>query len=42
MAADADRAFVGICETHGKMSAAQAKLFVTKMTADKRYVRDVY
>jgi sulfite reductase (NADPH) flavoprotein alpha-component len=42
MARDVDAALRGIVATHGKMDEAAAKAFVQRLTADKRYQRDVY
>ncbi|NND99233.1 MAG: sulfite reductase subunit alpha [Pirellulaceae bacterium] len=42
MAADVDRALVDLCAQHGDMTDEQAKAFVAQLTAEKRYVRDVY
>lgn len=42
MARDVDAALRGIVAEHGKMDEAAAKAFVQRLTADKRYQRDVY
>ena len=42
MARDVDAALRGIVATHGGMDAAAAKGFVQRLTADRRYQRDVY
>lgn len=42
MARDVDRTLREIVGTHGGLSASAADAFVKQMSADKRYVRDVY
>ena len=42
MAADVDRALTDIIEAQGGMSSDDARAYVKKMAAEKRYVRDVY
>lgn len=42
MAKDVDQALKTIIEVHGGMSAAAAAEYVSNMSRDKRYVRDVY
>lgn len=42
MASDVDRALVDIVAAEANLSDAEAKAYVKQMTADKRYVRDVY
>lgn len=42
MASDVDRALIHVVATEGGLSDADAKAYVKQMTADKRYVRDVY
>lgn len=42
MAKDVDAALHSIAETHGKLSADEAKAFISKLKKDKRYQRDVY
>lgn len=42
MALDVDQALRQIIEEHGKMTAAQAKTFVSEMAKTGRYQRDVY
>lgn len=42
MAKDVDAALHTIAETHGKMSADEAKEFISQLKKDKRYQRDVY
>ncbi len=42
MAKDVDAALKQIVQTHGRMSAAGAILYVSDMSKEKRYVRDVY
>ncbi|WP_029146834.1 sulfite reductase subunit alpha [Methylophilus sp. 5] len=42
MAKDVDAALKTIVQTHGKMSAEDAADYVSKMSQEKRYVRDVY
>lgn len=42
MAADVDRTLIEIRAEFGQMQPDEAKLFVTQLTADGRYVRDVY
>jgi sulfite reductase alpha subunit-like flavoprotein len=42
MARDVDAALRDIVATHGGMDAAAAKGFVQRLTADRRYQRDVY
>lgn len=42
MAKDVDAALHTIVETHGKMSADEAKEFISQLKKDKRYQRDVY
>ncbi|MDB5328580.1 MAG: oxidoreductase FAD/NAD(P)-binding domain protein [Phycisphaerales bacterium] len=42
MAKDVDNALKQVVATHGKMSDDDAKAYVTKMTKDGRYQRDVY
>jgi len=42
MAADVDRALREVIQTHGRCSAAEAKGYVTRLTSDKRYRKDVY
>ncbi len=42
MAKDVDTALHQVIQTHGNMSADDAKKYVKQMSADKRYVRDVY
>lgn len=42
MAKDVDLALHRILEKHGNMSADEAKAYVKRMRAEKRYLRDVY
>lgn len=42
MAKDVDQALKAVIAEHGHMSAAQAQDYVSQMSKDKRYVRDVY
>ncbi|WP_218816222.1 sulfite reductase subunit alpha [Methylobacillus rhizosphaerae] len=42
MAKDVDAALKQLIQDHGKLSQEAALQYVTKMTQDKRYVRDVY
>lgn len=42
MAGDVDRALHQIVESHGGVSAEDAKAYVKKMVKDQRYLRDVY
>lgn len=42
MAADVDRTLISIVQAHGKKSHDEAREFVKKLTAARRYVRDVY
>nr|WP_315595729.1 bifunctional nitrate reductase/sulfite reductase flavoprotein subunit alpha [uncultured Cupriavidus sp.] len=42
MARDVDAALKDVVQTHGGLSAEAATEYVTRMSADKRYVRDVY
>ncbi|MGV4926983.1 molybdopterin-dependent oxidoreductase (plasmid) [Streptomyces sp. BHT-5-2] len=42
MAKDVDQALRDIAATHGGMDADEADAYVRRLTADKRYVRDVY
>ncbi len=42
MARDVDQALHAIVEHHGTMTAAQAKAYISKLTREKRYLRDVY
>lgn len=42
MATDVERALVDIAQQQGGMTADEAKAFVKQMSADGRYVRDVY
>ena len=42
MAKDVDKALHALIAEHGKMSAEEAKAYVTKLKKEGRYVRDVY
>jgi NADPH-dependent sulfite reductase flavoprotein alpha-component len=42
MAKDVDATLRSIVATHGHLAQAEADLFVRKLTAERRYVRDVY
>ena len=42
MAKDVDAALRRVVEDHGAMTAEDADSYVTAMTREKRYVRDVY
>ena len=42
MAKDVDAALKQIIQTYGRMSSAGAILYVSNMSKEKRYVRDVY
>jgi sulfite reductase (NADPH) flavoprotein alpha-component len=42
MAVDVDKALQEVIAEHGKLSAADAKKYLDKLSQDKRYVRDVY
>ena len=42
MAKDVDAALKKIVQTHGKMSSGAATLYVSGMSKDRRYLRDVY
>ncbi len=42
MAADVDRALIYVAEHEGGMTSDEAKAYVKKLTAEGRYVRDVY
>jgi sulfite reductase (NADPH) flavoprotein alpha-component len=42
MAKDVDQALKDIAATHGSMDTDEATAYVRRLTADKRYVRDVY
>jgi sulfite reductase alpha subunit-like flavoprotein len=42
MAKDVDRTLRGIITTHGGLSEQAADTYVKRLSADKRYVRDVY
>ncbi len=42
MAKDVDAALRDIIESHGKVSAEEAEVYVSKLKKDKRYQRDVY
>nr|WP_237550766.1 bifunctional nitrate reductase/sulfite reductase flavoprotein subunit alpha [Streptomyces sp. SID8354] len=42
MAKDVDQALKDIAATHGGMDAGEAAAYVRRLSADKRYVRDVY
>ncbi|MFA9479583.1 sulfite reductase subunit alpha [Phycisphaerales bacterium AB-hyl4] len=42
MAGDVDAALHAIIAEHGRMSEAEAKAYVKRMTDDRRYLRDVY
>jgi len=42
MARDVEAALLQIIQEHGKMTEADAKLYLKKMRTDKRYLRDIY
>jgi len=42
MAKDVDAALKQIIQTHGRMSAESAAAYASKLSQEKRYVRDVY
>ncbi|MFJ3826282.1 hypothetical protein [Streptomyces nodosus] len=42
MAKDVDQALKDIIATHGNMTPNEATAYVRRLSADKRYVRDVY
>jgi sulfite reductase alpha subunit-like flavoprotein len=42
MAADVDRALREIVATHGRLDPEAADDYVRRLTADRRYLRDVY
>ena len=42
MAKDVDAALTKIVQTHGKMSSGAATLYVSDMSKERRYLRDVY
>ncbi|MEU4037919.1 hypothetical protein [Streptomyces collinus] len=42
MAKDVDRVLRAITAAHGGMDADEAALYVRRLAADRRYVRDVY
>jgi sulfite reductase alpha subunit-like flavoprotein len=42
MAKDVDRTLREIVVSHGGMTAEQATAYLKQLTADRRYLRDVY
>lgn len=42
MAKDVDNALKGIVAQHGKLAPSSAEAYVRALSAEKRYVRDVY
>ena len=42
MAKDVDAALKKIVQVHGRMSGGAAGLYVSAMSKDRRYLRDVY
>ena len=42
MAPDVNAALIDVVQTHGKLDADDAQAWVADLTADGRYLRDVY